>query len=189
MKFASSYSHTPVRTRRTGFLSCMSLVHWTTYFVPYSNTQMLHLQCHYLIDTCFSVPSTAQSLIRGSPMILIELWTKLGSGRLVRQRQRQSGPYTKFYNLSNKSILITRQLSIIEQRLAFRLLLIIGDHTSSSAPQFIVHRPRNAFRIVLMHTWPKKKSILVDHSDCLARNQARYKITCMQLDHSNKPLV
>ena len=82
-----------------------------------------------------------------------------------RQRQRQSGPYTKLYNLPNKSMLITRQLSILQQQSAFRFLLIIESrqpHTSSAPPHFIVHRPRNAFRIVLLHTWPKN-STLVDH--------------------------
>lgn len=43
---------------------------------------MLHLQYHCLNASCFFVPSTAKSLMRASPMILIgtELWTKLGSG-------------------------------------------------------------------------------------------------------------
>lgn len=133
-------------------------------FVPYSNTQLLHPYFRCPVAACLSAPWTAKNLARASPTILIgiELWTKLGSGKGARaSAPALSGPYTKLYNLPNGSTSITRQVSILQQRLALRLLLIIGNsHRSSAWPQFIFDRLRNAIRIVLLHNWPEKLTLV-----------------------------
>lgn len=140
----------------------MSLLHWTMYFGT------MYIRIHKCSTYSFIMSLCPINCEEPYPRFSndpdgIKLWAKLSGCSCVSASVKAAR--TRDYNQPNKSMLHSRQLSILQQRSAFRFLLLIEScqpHTSSAPPHFIVHRPRNAFRIVLLHTWPKK-STLVDH--------------------------